>query len=106
MIWCGDLALTWTTEESGGVQFPQWAGDFCVLQAPRLVVVLFSPTQVPVQGIPGALCLLVECLNMKLTIHCHLVHMLRIGGAVPPLSMCIFMMCIGNALPYKKYMYQ
>ena len=52
-----------------------------------------GPTQHPFEKVPGVK------RPARDVDHSHLVPVVRTGGAVPPLTLCAFVLCIGTTLP-------
>jgi hypothetical protein len=70
--------------------FKSWweLGIFIFTTVSRMAL---GPTQLPIQWIPGALSLGINCQGMKLTTHLHLVSRSKMLGTIPPFPLYIFM---------------
>jgi hypothetical protein len=64
-----------------------------MLTGPKTPRPAMRPTQYPFQKVQG-----VKWPAHDVD-HSHVVPMLRIGGAVPPLTLCTFVLCVGTTLP-------
>ena len=106
MIWYGGWVLGWTWG-NGVFNYQEGQEIFDIPKAPRLAVAHHPSTQFLCSCTVGTKGFSVwwNALRVELTIHLCLVLRLQMGGEVPPLSTCTFIVCIGTALPYEKYVY-